>query len=88
MGDGKKARMKVERMKQTEKLLLKLDETAEHLDEMRKVVIEIAFMEGRTFSCIFCHKKIKPKDFRTLEQFENACITHNQACVDKLFGKR
>ena len=74
-------------MKQTEKLLLKLDETAEHLDEMRKVVIEIAFMEGRTFSCIFCHKQIKPKDFRTLEQFENACITHNESCVDKLFGK-
>ena len=70
-----------------EKLLLKLDETAQHLGEMRKVVIEIAFMEGRTFRCIFCHKKIKPKDFRTLEQFENACITHNQACVDKLFGK-
>ena len=74
-------------MNQTKKLLLKLDETAEHLDEMRKVITEIAFQEGRTFRCIFCQEKIKPKDFRTLEEFENACTTHNQSCVDKLFGK-
>ena len=66
---------------------MKLDETAQHLDEMTKVIIEIAFQEGRTFNCIFCYKKIKSKDFRTLEEFENACTTHNQSCVDKLFGK-
>ena len=74
-------------MKQTEKLLLKLDETARHLDEMRRLVIETAFHEGGTFRCIFCHKKIKPEDFKTLEEFEKACITHNESCVDKLFGK-